>query len=63
MISKIILPAVIAPVVAGLAAALATALAYRIAHPTNPSSERLFRNSQRVTACLLYTSPSPRDRG
>ena len=61
VISKIILPAVIAPVVAGLAAALATALAYRIAHPTHPSSERLFRNSQRVTASLVALSHGTSD--
>ena len=61
VISKIILPAVIAPVVAGLAAALATALAYRIAHPTNPYSERLFRNSQRVTASLVALSHGTSD--
>ena len=61
VISKIILPAVVAPVVAGLAAALATALAYRIAHPTNPYSERLFRNSQRVTASLVALSHGTSD--
>ena len=61
VISKIILPAVIAPVVAGLAAALATALAYRIAHPTNPYSEKLFRNSQRVTASLVALSHGTSD--
>ena len=61
VISKIILPAIIAPVVAGLAAALATALAYRIAHPTNPYSERLFRNSQRVTASLVALSHGTSD--
>lgn len=61
VISKIILPAVIAPVVAGLAAALATALAYRIAHPNNPYSERLFRNSQRVTASLVALSHGTSD--
>ena len=61
VISKIILPAVIAPVVAGVAAALATALAYRIAHPTNPYSERLFRNSQRVTASLVALSHGTSD--
>ena len=61
VISKIILPAIIAPVVAGLAAALATALAYRIAHPNNPYSERLFRNSQRVTASLVALSHGTSD--
>ena len=61
VISKIILPAVIAPVVAGVAAALATALAYRIAHPTNPYSEKLFRNSQRVTASLVALSHGTSD--
>ena len=61
VISKIILPAVIAPVVAGLAAALATALAYRIAPPTNPYSEKLFRNSQRVTASLVALSHGTSD--
>ena len=61
VISKIILPAVIAPVVAGVAATLATALAYRIAHPTNPYSQRLFRNSQRVTASLVALSHGTSD--
>ena len=61
VISKIILPAVIAPVVAGLAAALATALAYRIAHPSNSYSQKLFRNSQRVTASLVALSHGTSD--
>ncbi len=61
VISKIILPAVIAPVVAGVAGGLATALAYRIAHPTNPYSERLFPNSQRVTASLVALSHGTSD--
>ena len=61
VISKIILPAVIAPVVAGLASALATALAYRIAHPTNPYSQRPFRSSQRVTASLVALSHGTSD--
>ena len=61
VISKIILPAVIAPGVAGLAAALATALAYRIAQPNNPYSQRLFRNSQRVTASLVALSHGTSD--
>ena len=61
VISKIILPAVIAPGVAGLAAALATALAYRIAQPNNPYSQRLFRNSQRVTAALVALSHGTSD--
>jgi len=61
VISKIILPAVIAPVVAGLAAAPAPALAHRRPHPTNPYSERLFRNSQRVTASLVALSHGTSD--
>jgi len=61
VISKIILPAVIAPGVAWLAAALATALAYRIAQPNNPYSQRLFRNSQRVTASLVALSHGTSD--
>ena len=52
---------IIAPVVAGVAATLATALAYRIAHPTNPYSQRLFRNSQRVTASLVALSHGTSD--
>ena len=35
--------------------------AYRIAHPTNPYSERLFRNSQRVTASLVALSHGTSD--
>ena len=53
VISKIILPALIAPCVAGTASALATWIAYRIAHPTDRFSQTIFRNGQRVSASMV----------
>lgn len=53
VISKIILPAVLAPCVAGLASALATWIAYRIAHPTDRHSQTIFRNGQRLSASMV----------
>ena len=61
VISKIILPALIAPCVAGTASALATWIAYRIAHPTDRFSQTVFRNSQRVTASLVALSHGTSD--
>jgi inorganic phosphate transporter, PiT family len=54
IISKIFLPALIAPVVAGLGAAAATRLAYQITRKT-PSShtETGFKYGQAFTACLV----------
>jgi PiT family inorganic phosphate transporter len=54
IVSKVLLPALVAPTVAGLAAAAATALAYRITRPT-PSkySETGFKYGQAFTASLV----------
>ncbi|WP_303323399.1 inorganic phosphate transporter [Actinomyces radicidentis] len=53
VMSKVILPALVAPMVAGAASALATWFAYRIANPTDPYSEKIFRNGQRVSASMV----------
>ena len=53
VISKIILPALIAPCVAGTASALATWIAYRIARPTDRFSQTIFRNGQRISASMV----------
>ena len=54
VVSKILLPAIIAPLVAGIAAGLATSLAYRIAGGQNGKTERgLFRRGQAITGSLV----------
>ena len=54
VISKILLPAVVAPVVAGIAAALATFLAYKIAaQRADKRAEAGFRHGQTVSASLV----------
>ena len=54
IVSKILLPAVVAPVVAGLAAALATRAAYRIMRGANPErGSRFFRAGQTVSASFV----------
>lgn len=53
VMSKVILPALVAPMVAGAASALATWFAYRIANPTDPYSEKIFRNGQRISASMV----------
>ena len=53
VISKIILPAVVAPCVAGTASALATWIAYRIARPTDRFGQTIFRNGQRISASMV----------
>jgi len=54
VVSKILLPALVAPLVAGLAAGLATWLAYRIAGANHAKQERrLFRHGQAVTGSLV----------
>lgn len=53
VLSKILLPAVIAPVVAALAAAIATWFAYRISNPKDTYSQNVFRNGQRISAALV----------
>lgn len=53
VLSKIILPAIIAPCVAGVAGAVATWIAYRVARPTDRFSQSIFRNGQRVSASMV----------
>jgi len=54
IVSKVLLPAIVAPVVAGLAAAAATALAYRITRPTpSKHSETGFKYGQAFTASMV----------
>lgn len=53
VVSKIILPALIAPGVAGLAAAIGTWITYRIAGPTDTHNQRIFRNGQRISASMV----------
>ena len=53
VVSKIILPAFIAPAVAGLAAAAATWVAYRVARPADRRTQAVFRAGQRVTASMV----------
>lgn len=53
VVSKIILPALVAPCVAGAAAAVGTWVSYRIARPTDPFSEKIFRNGQRLSASMV----------
>ncbi|WP_111766124.1 inorganic phosphate transporter [Nakamurella deserti] len=53
VISKILLPAIVAPLVAGVAAGLATALAYRITGNQNKRTRRGFKSGQAVTGSLV----------
>ncbi|WP_172120037.1 inorganic phosphate transporter [Actinomyces faecalis] len=53
VVSKIVLPALVAPCVAGLAAAVATWIAYRVARPDDRYSQKVFRNGQRLSASLV----------
>ena len=53
IISKVLLPALVAPVVAGMAAALATWLAYRITDHTAHHAARTFRMGQRLSAAMV----------
>ncbi|MBM9468851.1 inorganic phosphate transporter [Nakamurella sp. YIM 132084] len=54
VVSKVLLPALVAPVVAGLAAAGATFIAYKIAaHRENERTEAGFRHGQTVSASLV----------
>lgn len=61
VVSKIILPAIIAPCVAGMAAAAATWIAYRVARPNDPYSIKVFRNGQRLSASLVALSHGTSD--
>ncbi len=53
ILSKILLPALVAPVVAGLAALVATRLAYRVIAHHVADSKPLFRHAQTVSASLV----------
>ena len=54
IVSKVLLPAIVAPVVAGIGAALATVLAYRITRKTPSSHSKTgFKYGQAFTACLV----------
>ena len=53
IVSKILLPALVAPVVAGVAAGIATWLAYRITDHTAHHASRTFRLGQRVSASMV----------
>jgi len=53
IISKILLPALIAPVVAGVASGFATRFAYRITDHTAHHAARTFRMGQRVSASMV----------
>jgi len=53
IMSKIVLPALVAPFVAGIAALLATWLAYRITDHTAHHSSRMFLNGQRASASMV----------
>lgn len=54
VVSKVLLPAVLAPLVAGLAAALATKLLYRVTRKTpSEHNEKGFRYGQAFTASLV----------
>lgn len=53
VISKILLPALVAPLVAGIAAGLATAVAYRVANPEAHHASWAFRNGQRISASMV----------
>lgn len=53
VLSKVILPALVAPCVAGLASAAGTWIAYRIARPEDRFSQTIFRNGQRVSASMV----------
>ncbi|WP_136193061.1 inorganic phosphate transporter [Actinomyces procaprae] len=53
VMSKIILPALIAPTVAALASAIATWLTFRIAGPMDKFSDRIFRYGQRISASMV----------
>ena len=53
IMSKIVLPALVAPFVAGIAALVATWLAYRITNHTAHHSSRMFLNGQRVSASMV----------
>ncbi|SDM60863.1 inorganic phosphate transporter [Actinomyces ruminicola] len=53
VLSKIMLPALIAPAVAAAASALATWVSYRITGPTDKFGDKMFRNGQRISASMV----------
>lgn len=53
VVSKIVLPALVAPAVAGLASGVATFVSYRITDHTAHHASRLFKTGQRVSASMV----------
>ncbi|RAX23001.1 MULTISPECIES: inorganic phosphate transporter [unclassified Actinomyces] len=53
VISKIMLPALIAPAVAAAASAVATWVSYRITGPTDKFGDKMFRYGQRISASMV----------
>ena len=53
VVSKILLPAIVAPLVAGVGAGLATALAYRLTGSQNKRTRRGFKAGQAITGSLV----------
>ncbi|MDR1512780.1 MAG: inorganic phosphate transporter, partial [Propionibacteriaceae bacterium] len=61
VVSKILLPALVAPVVAGTASFLATKVAYRSIRDGAKGSKKHFRNAQRVSSLLVALSHGTSD--
>jgi len=61
VISKILLPALVAPVVAGVASWAGTKIAYKGQHNDNKDSKKRFRNGQRVSSLLVALSHGTSD--
>ncbi len=53
IVSKILLPALVAPLVAGLASALSTVFTYRITDHDNTHAQMIFRQGQRLSASMV----------
>jgi PiT family inorganic phosphate transporter len=53
IVSKILLPALVAPVVAGVASMIATRIAYRVTDHTAHHASNIFKNGQRVSAAMV----------
>jgi inorganic phosphate transporter, PiT family len=62
ILSKVVIPAVIAPLLAAAAACLATWIAYRVTARTNPArSDRLFKRGQIASASLVSLAHGTND--
>jgi PiT family inorganic phosphate transporter len=62
ILSKVVIPAVIAPLLAAAAACLATWIAYRVTARTNPArSERMFKRGQIASASLVSLAHGTND--